>query len=55
LHCHDLGHFDTNCPLKNSMKKTSGGVESEPLESQIELDFSLITCMVSLMMGSVWY
>ena len=27
----------------------------EALASQFELDFSLIACMVSSMMGSVWY
>ena len=27
----------------------------EALASQFELEFSLITCMVSSMMGSVWY
>ena len=27
----------------------------EALASQFEMDFSLIVCMVSSMMGSVWY
>ena len=27
----------------------------EALTSQFELDFSLIACMLSSMMGSVWY
>ena len=55
FHCHDLGHFATNFPLKKSKKKYSGGVMGEALASQFELDFSLISCMVSSMMGSVWY
>ena len=55
FHCHELGHFATNCPLKKSNKKSSRGVVGEPLASQLELDFSLISCMVSSMMGSVWY
>ena len=55
FHCHELGHFATNCPLKKSKKKSLGGEVGEALTSQFELDFSLIACMVSLMMGSVWY
>jgi len=55
FHCHELGHFATNCPLKKSKKKSSRGATSEDLASQFELEFSLIACMVSSMMGSVWY
>jgi len=55
FHCHDLGHFATNYRLKKSKKKSLGGVEHEALASQFELEFSLIACMVSSMMGSVWY
>ena len=55
FHCHELGHFATNCPLKKSKKKSSGGVVGEAFTFQFELDFSLIACMVSSMMGSVWY
>eukprot|EP00253_Pinus_taeda_P019865 PITA_19865 len=55
FHCHKMGHFATNCPLKKSKEKSSGGVAGEALASQFELDFSLITCTVSSMMGSVWY
>eukprot|EP00253_Pinus_taeda_P011151 PITA_11151 len=55
FHCHELGHFYTNCPLKKSKKKSSGGAVDEALASQLELEFSLIACMVSSMMGSVWY
>lgn len=31
------------------------GSEGEALASQFEMDFTLITCMVSLMMVCVWY
>ena len=55
FHCHALGHFATNFLLKKSKKKSSRGAVGEPLTSQFELDFSLITCMVSSMLGSVWY
>jgi len=55
FHCHEMGYFSTNCPLKMSKKKSLGGVASEALASQFELEFSLIACMVSSMIGSVWY
>ena len=51
FHCNKMGHFATNCPLK----KSSGGAEGEALASQFKLDFSLISWMVSSIMGSVWY
>ena len=53
--CHELGHFATNYPLKKSKKNSLGGMASEALTSQFELEFTLITCMVSSMMDSVWY
>ena len=31
------------------------GSKGEALSSQFEMDFTLITCMVSSMMGCVWY
>eukprot|EP00253_Pinus_taeda_P004877 PITA_04877 len=55
FHYHKMGHFATNCPLKKSKEKSSGGVASEALASQFELDFSVIACMLYSMMGSVWY
>lgn len=55
FHCHEMGHFATNCQLKKSKKKSSRGAAGEALASQFRLDFSLIACMVSSMMGSVWY
>ena len=47
--------FATNFPLKKSKNKSLGGVVGKALASQFKLDFTLISCMVSSMMGSVWY
>ena len=55
FHCHELGHYAMNYPNNKVDKKPSGGVASEALSSQFELDFTLIACMVKLVMGSVWY
>eukprot|EP00253_Pinus_taeda_P029089 PITA_29089 len=44
FHCHELGHFATNCPLKKSKKKSSGGeaelfsdLEEKDLQMHIEM------------------
>jgi len=50
-----MGHYVTNCPSKKSKKESSEGLEGDALASQFEMDFTLIACMVSLMMGCVWY
>lgn len=55
FHCHELGHFATNSPLNKSKKKSSGGAVGEALTSKFEMEFSLIACMMSSNMGSVWY
>ena len=55
FHCHEHGHLATNCPQKKKNKKAIGAVASETLDSKFELDFSLITCLFSSAMGSVWY
>ena len=56
FHCHDHGHYATNCPQrKKNNKKAPGATTSEALASQFEFYFSLITCMVSSAMGSVLY
>ena len=55
FHCHEHGHFATNCPQKKKKKKAARDVAREALASQFELDFSLIACLVSSYMGSVWY
>ena len=56
FHYHEHGHYATNCPQKNKKnKKASGFAAGEALASRFELDFSLITCMVSSVLGSMWY
>ena len=55
FHCHEHGNFDTNCPQNKNYKKDDRFVSGEDLASQFELDFSLISCMVSITLGSVWY
>ena len=55
FHCHKHGHYATNCPQKKKNKKASRSAAGEALASQFELNFSLIACMVSSAMGSVWY
>ena len=53
FHCHQHGHFATNCPQKKKNKQAAGFAAGEALASQFELDFSLIACLVSSMMGSI--
>eukprot|EP00253_Pinus_taeda_P019828 PITA_19828 len=55
FNCHNIGHYVTNCQLKKSKKGSSEGLEGEALASQLEMDFTLIACMVSSKMGCVWY
>ena len=55
FHCHQHGHYATNCPQKKKNKQVVGSAVGEALDSQFELDFSLIACLVSSMMGSVWF
>jgi hypothetical protein len=55
FYCHEHGHLATNCPQKKKNKKVVGATAGEALASQFELDFSLIACMVSSALGSVWY
>ena len=50
-----MGHYATNCPSKKSKKGSSEELEGEALASQFEMDFTLIACMVSSMMGCFWY
>jgi len=51
----EMGHCVINCPSKKSKKGFLEGSEGEALASQFEMDFTLITCMVSSMMGCGWY
>jgi hypothetical protein len=56
FHCHEHGHLATNYPQKKKKKKKSVGAEAgEALASQFELEFSLIACMFSSALGSMWY
>ena len=55
FHCHQHGHYATSCPQKKKIKKAAGYVAGEALASQFELDFLLIACLVSSVMGSVWF
>ena len=47
---HKMGNYVTNFPSKKSKKGSLEGSEGEALASQFEMDFTLITCMVSSMM-----
>jgi hypothetical protein len=55
FHCHERGHLATNCPQKKKNKTVAGSTIGEALVSQFELDFTLIACMASSALGSVWY
>eukprot|EP00253_Pinus_taeda_P034757 PITA_34757 len=55
FNCPEMGHYETNCPLKKSKKRSLEGSEGKALASQFELDFTLIACMVSSMMGCGWF
>ena len=55
FHCHNQGHYATEYPHKNVGMNPSGGATGEALASQFELDFTLIACVVTSVMGSVWY
>jgi hypothetical protein len=55
FYCHEHGHLTTNFPQKKKNKKVVGAAAGEALPSQFELDFSLIACIASSALGSVWY
>ena len=56
FHYHEHGHLATNYPQKKKKnKKVVGDAAGEALASQFELDLSLIACLLSSTMGSVWY
>eukprot|EP00253_Pinus_taeda_P005175 PITA_05175 len=55
FHCHQHRHYATNCPQKKKNKQAAGSAVGEALASQFEMDFSLIACLVSSVMGSVWF
>eukprot|EP00253_Pinus_taeda_P013214 PITA_13214 len=53
FNCHQHRHYATNCPKKKN-KQAVGSAVGEALASQFELDFSLVACFLSSLMGSVW-
>eukprot|EP00253_Pinus_taeda_P036008 PITA_36008 len=55
FHCHQHGHYATNCPQKKKNKQAVGSTVGEALASLFGLDFLLIACLVSSVMGSVWF
>eukprot|EP00253_Pinus_taeda_P023681 PITA_23681 len=55
FHCHEVGHYAMHCPQNKSKKGSSKRSDGDAIASQFELDFSLIACMVSSMVGCVWY
>eukprot|EP00253_Pinus_taeda_P028365 PITA_28365 len=55
FHCHQHRHYATNCPQKKKNKQAAGSAAGEALASQFEIDFSLIACLVSSVMGLVWF
>ena len=55
FHCHQHGHYATSCPQKKKNKRAAGSAAGEALASQFELDFLLIACLVSSVMGSAWF
>jgi len=50
-----MGHYATNFPLNKSKNGSSERSEGEALGSQFEMDFTLIACMMSSMMGYGWF
>jgi len=50
-----MGHYATNFPSKKFKKGSSKGLKGEALASQFEMDFTLIACMVSSMIGCGGY
>ena len=52
---HEHGHLTTNCPQNKKNKKDATAAAGQTLASQFYLEISLITCMVSSALGSVWY
>eukprot|EP00253_Pinus_taeda_P013725 PITA_13725 len=51
FHCHQHRHYATNCLQKKKNKQAARSAAGEALASQFELDFLLITCLVSSVMG----
>lgn len=54
FHCHEIGNYATKCSHKKTGKNCFGGAIGKSLASKFELDFTLIACMATSVMGSVW-
>lgn len=52
---HEQGNYATKCPHKKLNKNPSREARGEALASQFKLYFTLISCMVSNVMGTMWY
>lgn len=55
FHYHELTHYAMKCIHKKAYKKALGGVVGESLASQSDWHFTLIACMLTSMMRSMWY
>ena len=55
FHYHQHGHYATNCSQKKKNKQAVGSAAGEALASLFELDFLLITCLVSSVARSVCF
>lgn len=55
FHCNEFKHYTMKCTHNKISKNTSRGEKGEALASYFELDFTLIACMASTVMGSMWY
>lgn len=55
FHYHEYGHYATKFFNKKSNKDPSRGAGGEALDSQFELDFTLLACIANTVMSSVWY
>jgi len=55
FHFHEYEHYVTKCLHRKSNKEPTTGVGGDALSCQIELDITLITCLVRIVIGSDWY
>jgi len=55
FHCHHHRHYAANCLQKRKNKQVAGSIAGEALATQFEPYFSLIACLVSSVMGSIWF
>ena len=55
FHYHEHEHYALNCQQLKASKKEPAVVVGEAIGSHLELNFSLIACMTSTVMGCMWY